>query len=50
MSVLGLGCEENCGADVEQSAQDLSEIEAAAAQITIVGARYSEELNRLTGL
>lgn len=43
--------EENIGAvDVELSADDLREIDNAAAQITIEGARYSEENERRTGL
>ena len=43
--------EENIGAvDVELSADDLREIDSAASQITIQGARYSEENERRTGL
>jgi aryl-alcohol dehydrogenase-like predicted oxidoreductase len=43
--------EENIGAlNVELSANDLSEIERAASQIGLVGARYPEEQERLTGL
>lgn len=43
--------EENIGAvDVELTAGDLREIEAAASQITVQGARYSEENERRTGL
>ena len=42
--------EENIGAaDVELSADDLREIEDAASQITVQGARYPEHLERLTG-
>ena len=43
--------EENIGADaVELTPDDLREIESAASQITIQGARYPEELERRTGL
>jgi aryl-alcohol dehydrogenase-like predicted oxidoreductase len=43
--------EENIGAlNVELTADDLREIEAAVSQITIQGARYPEELDRMTGL
>jgi aryl-alcohol dehydrogenase-like predicted oxidoreductase len=42
--------EENLGAAaVELTADDLSEIEAAASQITVQGARYPEHLERMTG-
>ena len=42
--------EENLGAAaVELTADDLREIEAAAAQIAVQGARYPETLERLTG-
>jgi aryl-alcohol dehydrogenase-like predicted oxidoreductase len=42
--------EENIGAaDVELTANDLREIEDAASQITVQGARYPEHLERLTG-
>ena len=42
--------EENIGAaDVELTADDLREIEDAASQITVQGARYPEHLERLTG-
>jgi aryl-alcohol dehydrogenase-like predicted oxidoreductase len=42
--------EENLGAvAVELTADDLAEIAAAAAQITVQGARYPEHLERLTG-
>jgi aryl-alcohol dehydrogenase-like predicted oxidoreductase len=42
--------EENIGAaDVELSSEDLREIEDAASQITVQGARYPEHLERLTG-
>ena len=43
--------EENIGAvEVELSAGDLREIDAAAAKITVEGERYPEELQRMTGL
>jgi len=43
--------EENLGAvDLELTAEDLREIEVAAEEIKIVGARYPEELDRLTGI
>ena len=43
--------EENIGAvDVELTADDLREIDNAASQITVQGARYSEENERRTGL
>ena len=42
--------EENIGAaDVELTAEELAEIEAAAAQITVQGARYPENLQQMTG-
>ena len=42
---------ENIGAaDVELTPDDLGEIERAAAQITVQGARYPEHLELLTGL
>jgi aryl-alcohol dehydrogenase-like predicted oxidoreductase len=42
--------EENIGAvDVELTAEDLREIESAAAKITVQGARYPERLERMTG-
>jgi aryl-alcohol dehydrogenase-like predicted oxidoreductase len=42
--------EENLGgAEVELTPDDLREIESAAASITVHGARYPEELDRLTG-
>jgi aryl-alcohol dehydrogenase-like predicted oxidoreductase len=42
--------EENIGAaDLELSSDDLREIEDAASQITVQGARYPEHLERLTG-
>jgi aryl-alcohol dehydrogenase-like predicted oxidoreductase len=42
--------EENLGAvNVELSAQDLRELENAAAKIPVQGARYSEELQRMVG-
>ncbi len=43
--------EENLGAAaVELSAEDLREMDAAAAQIEIEGARYPEELEKMTGI
>ncbi len=43
--------EENIGAAaVELTSDDLREIENAAAKITVQGARYPEELERMTGL
>ena len=43
--------EENIGATkVELAPEDLREIEAAASKIMVQGARYPEELDRLTGL
>jgi aryl-alcohol dehydrogenase-like predicted oxidoreductase len=43
--------EENIGAfEVELSAEDLREIDAAAAKITVEGERYPEELQRMTDL
>ncbi|MHB1561533.1 MAG: aldo/keto reductase, partial [Isosphaeraceae bacterium] len=42
--------EENLGAaDIELTADDLSDIEAAASQIPIEGARYPEHLEQMTG-
>ena len=42
--------EENIGAaDIELTADDLSAIEAAAAQITVQGDRYPEHLEAMTG-
>jgi aryl-alcohol dehydrogenase-like predicted oxidoreductase len=42
--------EENIGgSNVELTADDLREIEDAASQITVQGARYPEHLERLTG-
>ena len=43
--------DENIGAvAVELTSDDLREIDSAAAKITVQGARYPEELERLTGL
>jgi len=43
--------EENIGAAAIQiTADDLHEIESAASKITVQGARYPEELQRMTGL
>ena len=42
--------DENIGAvAVELTADDLREIDSAAAQITVQGARYPEKLEQLTG-
>ncbi len=41
--------ENNAAADLTLTADDLAEIDIAAAQITIQGARYPEHLERLTG-
>ena len=42
--------EENIGAvNVELTPDDLREIESAASKITVQGARYPEELDKLTG-
>jgi aryl-alcohol dehydrogenase-like predicted oxidoreductase len=42
--------EENLGSvAVELSAGDLSEIESAAAEITVQGARYPEAIEKMTG-
>ncbi|MGA2539781.1 MAG: aldo/keto reductase, partial [Terracidiphilus sp.] len=42
--------EENIGAvDIELTADDLSEIESAAAEIEVQGARYPERLEAMTG-
>ena len=41
--------EENIGAaDIELTADDLREIDSAASKITVQGARYPEELERMT--
>jgi aryl-alcohol dehydrogenase-like predicted oxidoreductase len=43
--------EENLGAaDLTLTANDLTEIEAAAAKISIQGARYPEQMEKMTGL
>ena len=43
--------EENIGAvDLELTAEDLRDIDRAASQIHVQGARYPEELERRTGL
>ena len=43
--------EENIGAvEVELSSEDLSEIDSAAAKITVEGDRYPEHLEKMTGL
>jgi aryl-alcohol dehydrogenase-like predicted oxidoreductase len=42
--------EENLGAaEIELTASDLQEIESAAAQITVLGTRYPEAIEKLTG-
>ena len=42
--------EENLGAaDIELTPDDLREIESAASKITVQGARYPEQLERMTG-
>ena len=41
--------ENNAAADLTLTTDDLTEIETAAAQITIQGARYPEHLERMTG-
>jgi aryl-alcohol dehydrogenase-like predicted oxidoreductase len=43
--------EENIGAAaVELTAEDLAGIESAAAQIQVLGARYPEHIEKMTGL
>ncbi|MHB0934104.1 aldo/keto reductase [Paenibacillus sp. SEL1] len=43
--------EENLGAvDIELTSEDVRNINSAASQITLMGARYTEELERRTGL
>lgn len=43
--------EENIGAaDIELSAADVREIEDASSKVEIQGARYSEAMERMTGL
>jgi aryl-alcohol dehydrogenase-like predicted oxidoreductase len=43
--------DENIGAvDIELTADDLRDIESAAAKITVQGARYPEKLEKMTGL
>jgi aryl-alcohol dehydrogenase-like predicted oxidoreductase len=43
--------EENIGAvSIQLTPEDLREIDAAAAEITLQGARYPERLERMTGL
>ena len=41
--------ENNAAADLELTDDDLDDIETAAAQIEVQGARYPEHLERLTG-
>ena len=42
--------ENNGAANIELTADELREIEAASAQISIVGTRYTEQMERATGL
>jgi aryl-alcohol dehydrogenase-like predicted oxidoreductase len=42
--------ENNGGANVQLSLSELAEIEAASSQITVVGARYTEQMEKSTGL
>ena len=42
--------ENNGAASIELGADDLREIEEAAAQIKVVGARYPEQIEKMTGL
>jgi aryl-alcohol dehydrogenase-like predicted oxidoreductase len=42
--------ENNGAADIQLSENDLREIEEAAAKITVLGTRYPEHIERLTGL
>jgi aryl-alcohol dehydrogenase-like predicted oxidoreductase len=42
--------ENNGGASIEFTAEELSAIDAAAAGITVLGARYPEHIERMTGL
>jgi aryl-alcohol dehydrogenase-like predicted oxidoreductase len=43
--------DENIGAvEVGLTSDDLREIESVASKITVLGARYPEELERMTGL
>jgi aryl-alcohol dehydrogenase-like predicted oxidoreductase len=42
--------ENNGGAEIELSAVDLQQIEDAAAKITVLGTRYPEHIERMTGL
>jgi hypothetical protein len=46
-----LALEENIGAaDIEQSANELTEIETAASEIQVQGGRYNEAGERMTNL
>ena len=48
--VTGANIEENLGAvSIELTSDDLREIDRAASQITVHGARYPEQLERMTG-
>jgi aryl-alcohol dehydrogenase-like predicted oxidoreductase len=43
--------DENIGAaSIELSADDLQQIETAASKITVEGARYPEQIEKMTGL
>jgi aryl-alcohol dehydrogenase-like predicted oxidoreductase len=42
--------ENNGAADIQLSAEDLREMEEAAAKITVLGTRYPEHIERMTGL
>jgi len=42
--------EENIGAEIELSEDDLSEIDGAASEIAVQGARYPEKLEQMIGL
>jgi aryl-alcohol dehydrogenase-like predicted oxidoreductase len=42
--------ENNGAASIELTAGDLAEIESAAAKIAVHGARYPEQMEKMTGL
>jgi aryl-alcohol dehydrogenase-like predicted oxidoreductase len=42
--------ENNAAIDIKLTDQELAEMEAASAQITIVGTRYTEAMEKSTGL
>ena len=42
--------ENNGAAAIELTADELQEIEAASAQIDVVGSRYTEQMEKSTGL